>query len=622
MSLDSLKHDKKDLLDYSQKNALNRVIRCLFAEKLLDIDNASLEKNSPKVTLRLNNKNDSLKFNNLLIMSGKTCINKSTVIFCSGNKEEKKLNTASELLNQLYQSKSLMTDTTGLNETLIDIENSIRNDYQARSHHHNWNIELAKKAKNHQSNSFFHFCKKFLTSRQSNILLDQWGSINGHPFYPTWKTKPNLSEEEVMEISPEFNKTVAIRIASLKKNMAYIENMENEEYTTFFKINFHESYTAWIDLIESKNQDPKDWLPIPIHSWHLKHHISTMYKRNIDAGDLILEGPNLMARPTMSFRTLLPETPQSAPFIKLPVALWLTSELRGLQAKSIHMGPRFSTIMSQIIKDEKGFGNTLEILPENTGLHFRDAQRKDDDEGKLLSVIFRSSSALDRLDGLLPITVAALLTDSPVTHKPLLIEIFETLHSKNDSKDITHFFRDYAKTVLTPVLSMYLLYGLTLEAHQQNASILFDKKGTPHRMLIKDFGDARAFAPLLEARGYSIEPYRYKKILPTVFHDDITPIRSFIIDACFICHLHEIILLLTQYYSLDESLLCHTLREVVISLFSDLKPRIHDAEFWQTERDALLEDPWPTRSVLRMHLANYADYRIQHNFPNPLATKR
>ena len=43
-----------------------------------------------------------------------------------------------------------------------------------------------------------------------------------------------------------------------------------------------------------------------------------------------------------------------------------------------------------------------------------------------------------------------------------------------------------------------------------------------------------------------------------------------------------------------------------------------DGDLWRTERAAFLERPWPTRSVLRMHLLMYSDYRLQHHLPNPL----
>ncbi|TIP23068.1 MAG: hypothetical protein E5X67_34875 [Mesorhizobium sp.] len=46
-----------------------------------------------------------------------------------------------------------------------------------------------------------------------------------------------------------------------------------------------------------------------------------------------------------------------------------------------------------------------------------------------------------------------------------------------------------------------------------------------------------------------------------------------------------------------------------------LRLRVSD-EFWG--RSAFLENPWPTRSVLRRRLERYRDDRVEHQLPNPL----
>ncbi|TIU90101.1 MAG: IucA/IucC family siderophore biosynthesis protein, partial [Mesorhizobium sp.] len=60
------------------------------------------------------------------------------------------------------------------------------------------------------------------------------------------------------------------------------------------------------------------------------------------------------------------------------------------------------------------------------------------------------------------------------------------------------------------------------------------------------------------------------------------------------------------------------MREETEEAFDALRPRVSSDEFWLRERAAFLEDPWPTRSVLRMHLERYRDYRVEHQLPNPL----
>jgi siderophore synthetase component len=106
-----------------------------------------------------------------------------------------------------------------------------------------------------------------------------------------------------------------------------------------------------------------------------------------------------------------------------------------------------------------------------------------------------------------------------------------------------------------------------------------------------------------------------------VFTEDIEPVRTFVLDACFFCHLHEVALLLTQTYGLQDERLWNILADETARAFDAHAARV-DPALWQTERAAFLEQPWPTRSVLRMHLQQYADYRLQHLVPNPLTLRK
>jgi siderophore synthetase component len=325
-----------------------------------------------------------------------------------------------------------------------------------------------------------------------------------------------------------------------------------------------------------------------------------------------------MTLPSTSFRTMLPDTQEPRPFIKLPVAIWMTSEQRTLQAKSIHMGPRLSTLISDILSKERDLYDRLEIFTEELGAILHHPVTGDEHPGRFLSVVYRNSDALARNDGLLPVTVAALLTASPIDGRPLICELIARNGDESEAA-VSAFFRAYVGTVIRPTLAMYLLYGIAFEAHQQNSTILFDETGCPRKLLIRDFGDGRSFAPLFKERGHHLKPFTRSGILPTTFDDDISLVRSFVIDACFVCHLHEVALCLDEHYTLSGTSLWGILREEVEAVFDALRPRMLSDAFWLEERKAFLEKPWPSRSVLRMHLERYRDYRVEHELPNPMA---
>lgn len=622
LQLDDARHAERrqTALDAAQDNALRRVVRCLFAEKIVDQDKLVFAPEGRSAWLPLWYTHALLFFGDLEPAPADTFINRGTLTLIESDGKRECIRSAARLIDLLCPYFDFVPSEEGIAGLKRDIANSIENDALARIHRDAWNADLRARIDGSGADGFAGYLRKQMSVRDAAVLLDQWGSLEGHPFYPTWKSKPDLNALQVAALSPEFNATVAVRIAALRSDMAYVERMPHvESYHDWFGTNFPALWARWKDGLNERGLDERAWLPLPIHAWHLEHFVHKEYAPEIEEGVLILDGPDLDTWPTMSFRTMMPQLPGTVPFIKLPVALWLTSEQRSLQAKSIHMGPRISTVIQRILADERGFDRTLEIFPEEVALHYKHAVRQEDRPGRHLSAAFRASKdAFERSDGLLPITVAALLTATPADGRALVAELIEMHMGMRATAEVVEtWFRQYAHVVTHPVIGIYLLYGIALEAHQQNTSVLFAANGMPQSLLIRDFGDGRTYAPLLAARGHSLTPYVHPGILPTVFEGDIEPVRAFVLDACFVCHLHEMALLLTREYGLAPARLWEILREETGRSFDAFAARV-DSDLWKTERTAFLEHPWPTRSVLRMHLLKYSDYRLQHHLPNPL----
>jgi siderophore synthetase component len=608
----------------AQRNALRRVVRCVFAEKIIDSGALVFAPQGQGAWLPLWNRHALLFFSHLQAAPANTLINRGSLTLIESNGVRVPVESAHQLIDLLLPYFDFSPGEAGVTKLNADIANSIENDALARIYRDAWDADLRMRIELAGTSGLIGYLRKQRSVRDAAVLLDQWGSLEGHPFYPTWKSKPDLDATQVAALSPEFNAKVLVRIAALRTDMAHVERMPHvENLYDWFADNFPQVWTRWKHGLNANGFDEHAWLPLPIHAWHLEHFVRTEYAAEIEEGVLMLDGPDIETWPTMSFRTMMPRLPGSAPFIKLPVALWLTSEQRSLQAKSIHMGPRISTVIQRILADENGFDRTLEIFPEELAYHYRHAVRQEDRPGRHLSVAYRASKdAFERSDDLLPITVAALLTASPSDGRALVTELIEAQGGQPAAAEtIETWFRQYARIVTHPVIGIYLLYGIALEAHQQNTSILFGEDGMPKSVLIRDFGDGRTYAPLLAARGHELAPYVHPGILPTVFDSDIEPVRSFVLDACFVCHLHEMALRLTDEYKLESTRLWSILREETARAFNAFRPRVSSA-LWEAEQAAFLDHAWPTRSVMRMHLLQYSDYRLQHDLPNPLQSAR
>ncbi|RWB39811.1 MAG: IucA/IucC family siderophore biosynthesis protein [Mesorhizobium sp.] len=606
------------LWENASRNALSRLVRCLFAERLLEPDGLLWARDGDQAWFPLWQSRRVLHFTDLRRAPAGTLQNRGAIEVLDGTGARHPIDDPSVLIRQVAPALAISPAPDGLENLLRDVDDSVRNDVLARRHREHWSATLRGKVAEAGAQGFLAYLAKSLPPHLAAMTLDQWGALEGHPFYPTWKAKPGLSPKHVIAFSPEFGARVRVRVTGLRKEWVYVEKMPHVgSYSEWFSQNFPDLWRDWAEGLNQRGKSPEDWLPLPVHSWHLDNFVRREFASEIASGVFDPDGPEILTLPSMSFRTMLPDKQEPRPFIKLPVAIWMTSEQRTLEAKSIRMGPRLSTLISDILSKENDLHDKLEIFTEEVGAILRHPETGDEHPGRFLSVVYRSVAALARDDGFLPVTVAALLTASPIDGRPLICELISRNGDESDAA-VSAFFRAYARTVIWPTLSVYLLYGIAFEAHQQNSTILFDETGRPRKLLIRDFGDGRSFAPLFKERGHRLESFSRKEILPTQCNDDISLVRSFVIDACFICHLHEVALTLNQQYTLTGTSLWRILREETDAAFDALRPRMLSDAFWLKERKAFLENPWPIRSVLRMHLERYRDYWVENELPNPL----
>lgn len=597
---------------HSNNNAIRRLIHCLFAENLIDKKQVYWDIDHCGYIYKFKKTPYKILFKNMEIYPVDTFFNYGGIYLINNNNKKEIIQTIYYLLEKLEEELNITFNNNNINKLKSDIEKSINNDINARNYRTEWSVLINTQMAKYNTNYLTDWVTGQYSIRDAALFLDQWGSLEGHPYYPTWKSRPNMSLEDVAALSPEFNATVNLTVMALRQDMAYVESLPHvESIHDWFLQRFPIVGRQWVKWLKQQGKNPYQWLPLPVHDWHLNHWVKQQATSLIDEEILLIDGPQLETKPTMSFRTMLPTDAINTAFIKLPIAVWMTSEMRSLQAKSIHMGPRISQLIDDILNHEHYFNGKMESLREDVGIHYRHAVEQDDSAGRFISVVFRCTNAYEKNDHLLPITVATLFTDLPYQPRPIFTELIE-----KSGLTPQQWFNQYATVILTPCISMFLLYGVALEAHQQNTQVLFTVQGIPEKFLIRDYGDGRIFLPLLNQRGYQLQAYRWPGILPTVFEEDIEPVRTFLISACLVCHLHELAVHLTRFYRLTDHQLWLELKTVVHDVFKQLQPRVDD-NLWRHEYQMFMNEPWQTRSLLSMHIQQYTNYRIQHGLTNP-----
>ncbi len=493
------------------------------------------------------------------------------------------------LMREIAPCLAMKPAPDAMEDLLCDVDDRMRSDNLARRHRQSWNAELREKIAESDAPGFLAYLEANLPPHLAAMTLDQWSALEGNPLYPTWRAKSGLPTADVIFLSPEFGARVSLRIAALRKDWVYAETMPHVgSYSEWFSQKFPDLWLDWVEGRKARNQSPEGWLPFPIHTWHVKNFVRPEFAAAIASGILHPDGAEIVTLPSISFRTTEPR-----PFIKLPVATWMTSTQRNLWAKAVHMGPRLSALISGILSEEDDLRDGLEVFVDELDAILHHPDTGDEHPGRLLSVIYRNTDPLVRQGGLLALTVAALLTASPFYERPLICELIA--RNGNDSAAaVGTFFHAYARSVIRPMPCISSTGLLSKRISKiESFSMVTAWRG---KLLIRYFIDARTLPPLFKARGYDLKPFSASEILPATLNDDISLMRSFLIHACFVCHLHEVALCLQEQYSSTDNSLWRILREKVKEAFDLLRPRMLSEAFWVEERKAFLERPWPTRS--------------------------
>lgn len=596
----------------ARKRSLQRMLQALFREGLLPKEHLVTE--GAISWLPLWTQQGMLRFEGLQFGRCGNCQLSGSVAYYRHGEPPRPLSQASALLMCVAPSLPGQAAGDDLQRLVAELDNSFDNDVLCLAYHRQWGPVLAGAlGPLHE-----HFIAALRASDHPNpaLLLEQWGTL-GHPWHPTFKTKLGLSAEDVMALSPEFQPTLRVPVAAIRAAKAHIafagdegEDDTADAYRQWFARSFPACWRSLQDALRAQNRTEGDWLPLPLHPYQAQRKIPHAFADDIARGDLLLTDVCLDATPTMSFRTVVPDGSPTLPHLKLPVSLRLTSVQRTVSPKSTVMGPRLTRLLGAILKHEQGFGHSLDIVREDVGLHYLDAQG-DDDRARHLSILYRANPMAKRSPALFPIPVGSLFAGSPFSGRPLATELV-SLACGDHAEGAVGYFQSHAHTVLTATLSAYLLYGIAFEAHQQNSFIMVDRQYKPAQLLVRDFGDLRIHGPSLRRAGLGLDVYRPGH---TVYEDDAL-VRDKLLHAVMLCHLSELALLLSRAYVEAEGSFFNVLRHEVETVFANLRPRTCPTR-WRTERQALLDHDWPAKSFLRMRLQDTQD-DVHGSMPNPL----
>ena len=504
---------------------------------------------------------------------------------------------------------------TGFKTFKKEVLNTVENDRLCIE----FRTKLNEKIKALNYSSFYDFILKDGFSRLNDkeddhiAFLEQWASV-GHPVHPSYKNKPDMSKEDVLKYCPEFHPVVSLKLVALK-NEVFNSEMPNSElnYQDWFADKYPDSFKSANNELNKMGLDYQDFSYIPVHPWQAEHILPKWFSHLFENQSLILLKESFIASSSsVSFRSMMPFG-KTSPNIKLPASLQMTSVVRYISPAKLYNSVYLSKLIKNILSQENNFDNSLDFLSESVCATIKVSEKNKISEisTRHLSAIYREKPLSHLEEGEIGIPLTALLLDSPISQKPLLIETIEDnnlIDKSSLESSIRKYFSDYAKTSIRGPLGIYLKYGVNVECHQQNTIQVF-KSGVLQRSLVRDTAGVDIHKPSFDRTSMSL------KLHPKTnqyFSD--RGLRVHLIHCLFKSHLAEIIKILSEAYNIDDSLLWSDLQALVkkeLELYQKFMP----LDEWQVEYNAILKDPWPYKALMLMRIADTKEIFIDSTNP-------
>lgn len=324
------------------------------------------------------------------------------------------------------------------------------------------------------------------TGLDGGIGYDTLAARADHPVYPTSRGRSGLTVPQLRAYAPEFRPTFALRQLALPRDSVTLGG----------------DTAAWLSPSAAGVPELEgSHLVLPVHPLTADGPLrDALREAGLDGRAQLLEGPGPDVVPTLSMRTVaLISDP--ALHLKLPLAtatLGLRNR-RTIKPGTLVDGASGQRLIEAVVAREPRFQGVVLHADETRFAHAGH---------ELLAVLLRRFPA--GLDGAVVVPMAALLCPSPGSGRLLIDRLAERFYGGDPLALL-----DAMLTLLFDWQTTLFAYGIALESHQQNISLVLDdgQQGeaagprTRLRLLFKDNDGPRInHARLRDVMGQQAPP--------------------------------------------------------------------------------------------------------------------
>jgi len=324
--------------------------------------------------------------------------------------------------------------------------------------------------------------------------IDRLASYLDHPFYPTARAKSGFDASALQGYAPEFAPRFRLNWLAVPKALLERTSPPPTFWPSFAEVGLDPALTHSHSLLPVH---PLTWPELDGHG--------------LPEGCLRAPLDALEVEPTLSVRTLMCVA-EPRYHLKLPLLVRTLGarNLRLIKPSTLYDGHWFQTVLEALAERDAQLDSRYLHVDEQHGGHAAG-------ERHLAYILRRYPAGLEQAT---PVAVAALASRLPDGR--LLVEaLVERFHGG----DLLGWWQQYLDLLLGVHLRLWLVYGIALEANQQNAVLLFEA-GRLLRLLMKDNDAARLWPARFAAACPDLAPRLTELLDERIRVDEVRPLAE------------------------------------------------------------------------------------------------
>ncbi|WP_049896997.1 IucA/IucC family protein [Natrialba chahannaoensis] len=303
--------------------------------------------------------------------------------------------------------------------------------------------------------------------------------VFGHQRHPTPKSRRGIASHNRSTYAPELRGSFALHYFRARPDLVSQDSARSESAATWVKRHLRED-DAVDESVVATHVESEDVL-LPVHPWQADYLLGQDHVRAHLGDGLSYLGPiGREFAPTTSVRTLYSE---DAPFmVKSSLNVKITNSVRTNKRPELERGVAVAELLDTAFGDE--LATTFPDFDIVRDPAYLALDVGEEEESGLESVLranpFRGETAA---------TPLVSLCQDAIRGKSRLGRIVTAIADREgrSTDEVSEtWFRQYLAVSIRPVLWLYLVGGVGVEAHQQNSILTLDDEGYPDEFYYRD----------------------------------------------------------------------------------------------------------------------------------------